>query len=77
MYGDFAYAIFWCFLVYWCYVVIRRLPDDITEFREVKETVRRGVIIFIWLLTAVIAVVLIVATIKAIPRIIDTIRSLL
>lgn len=56
---PFAVAVAYAFGVYWCYVVIRRLQDDIAEFRDIKEGVRRFAIIFVWLLTAVIALVLI------------------
>jgi len=45
--------------VVWCYQVIGRFREDVQEIREVKEGARRGAIIFIWVLTVIIAVVLI------------------
>ena len=45
--------------VVWCYQVIRRFREDVQEIREVKEGARRGAIIFIWVLTVIIAIVLI------------------
>ena len=56
-----ALAVAYAFGVYWCYEVIRRFPDDIREFRDVKEGARRFAIIFVWVVTAVIALVLICA----------------
>ena len=45
--------------VVWCYQVIRRFREDVQEIREVKEGARRGAIIFVWVLTIIIAAVLI------------------
>jgi hypothetical protein len=41
---------------YWCYAVIRRLPDDIQELRQVKEASRRFAIVFVWIATVPIAI---------------------
>lgn len=43
----------------WCCQVIRRFREDVREIRELKEGVRTGAIIFIWILTAIIAIILI------------------
>ncbi len=43
----------------WCYHVIGRFREDVKEIREVKEFTRTAVIIFIWILTVIIAIVLI------------------
>jgi hypothetical protein len=43
----------------WCYEVIGRFREDIREIREVKEVTRKGAIIFIWIITVIIAIVLI------------------
>ncbi len=44
---------------YWCIFVIARLREDIDELRTVKDKGRQAAIIFIWLVTLVIAVLLI------------------
>jgi hypothetical protein len=43
----------------WCYHVIVRFREDVQEIREVKEITRTGAIIFIWIITVIIAIVLI------------------
>ncbi len=43
----------------WCYKVVSRFREDVQEIREVKEITRTGAIIFIWIITAIIAIVLI------------------
>ena len=43
----------------WCYKVIGRFREDVQEIREVKEITRTAVIIFIWIITVIIAIVLI------------------
>jgi hypothetical protein len=40
--------------LYWCYVIIKRLPEDIQEFREADDNYRRIAIVVIWLLTVLI-----------------------
>ena len=46
------------FGVYWIFVVIRRLRSDIQEFRE-KDAVHKFAIALIWLVTTVIAFLLV------------------
>ncbi len=43
----------------WCYHVIGRFREDVREIRELKEITRRAAIIFIWIITVIIAIVLI------------------
>lgn len=42
--------------VYWCYIVLKRFPDDLQELREIPDKARKGVIIFIWFITVIIAI---------------------
>ena len=42
--------------LYWCYIVLKRFPDDLQELREIPDKVRKGVIIFVWFITAIIAI---------------------
>ena len=46
--------------LWWCYEVIGRFREDVKEIRELKEITRRAAIIFIWAITVIIAIVLIV-----------------
>ena len=46
--------------LWWCYEVIGRFREDVKEIRELKEIARRTAIIFIWSITVIIAIVLIV-----------------
>ncbi len=43
----------------WCYKVIGRFREDVQEIREVKEITRTAVIIFIWIITVIIGILLI------------------
>ncbi len=43
----------------WCYHVIGRFREDVREIRELKEITRKAAIIFIWIITVIIAIVLI------------------
>jgi hypothetical protein len=46
--------------LWWCYEVIGRLREDVQEIRELKETTRTAAIIFVWAITGIIAIVLII-----------------
>jgi uncharacterized membrane protein SpoIIM required for sporulation len=59
MHGPWALAVLYFLGLWWCYEVIRRLPRDIQEIRQLKEITRTAVIIFVWALTVVIAILLI------------------
>lgn len=58
--------------VYWCYVVIRRFRDDIQELRQVEGIAPKVAIIFVWLITASIAI----AVVGFIPVIIGGLASI-
>jgi hypothetical protein len=45
--------------LWWCYEVIGRFREDVQEIRELKEITRTAAIIFIWIITVIIAIVLI------------------
>ncbi len=59
MFHAFALVGLYILGVWWCYEVIGRFREDIREIREVKGVTRTSVIIFIWILTVIIAIVLI------------------
>ncbi len=59
--------------VYWCYVVLRRFPDDLQELREAPDNTRRGVIVFIWFLTVIIAIAVVLLSLPVVTRIIKAI----
>ncbi len=56
--------------VYWCYVVVKRFPDDLQELREIPDKVRKGAIIFIWFITVIIAIAIVLLSRPRIIRII-------
>ena len=60
MFYRLALAALYILGLWWCYEVIGRFREDVKEIRELKEITRRAVIIFIWAITAIIAIVLIV-----------------
>jgi hypothetical protein len=62
--------------IYWCYEVIRRLPQDVQEIRQLKETTRRVAIVVMWIMTVVIAALLVVVSIWAIDRTTSLVRGL-
>ena len=59
--------------VYWCYVVVKRFPDDLQELREIPDKVRKGTIIFIWFITVIIAIAIVLLSLPLIIRIIKAI----
>lgn len=59
MFYSFALVGLYILGVWWCYEVIGRFREDIREIREVKGVTRTAVIIFIWILTVIIAIALI------------------
>jgi hypothetical protein len=62
---------------YWVYAVIRRLPDDLEELREVKEGARRFAIIFVWVVTVPIAIAVFCGAYTVLAKIIAAFRGLL
>ena len=38
----------------WCKAIFSRLRDDIEELRSTKDNIRRGVVVFFWVVTAAI-----------------------
>jgi len=61
----------------WCYHVIGRFREDLQEIREVKEITRTGAIIFIWIVTVIIAIVLIRYSFVIIENLVSFIRMFL
>ena len=64
------------FGIYWCYVVIRRFKDDIKELRE-KGIAPKVAIIFVWIITVPIAIVMFVFAFVIIGRLAWLARELL
>jgi uncharacterized membrane protein SpoIIM required for sporulation len=60
MYRALVLVIIYCFGLWWCYEVIRRFKRDVNEITELKDTTRTVVIIFVWILTIIIAVLLVI-----------------
>ena len=60
MYRALALVSIYLFGLWWCYEVIRRFKRDINEITELKDATRTAVIIFVWILTIIIAVLLII-----------------
>ena len=58
----------------WCYKVIGRFREDVQEIREVKEITRTAVIIFIWIITVIIAIVLIKYSFVIIKGLVSLVR---
>ena len=58
MYGVAVYVIGVLFGCYWCYVVSVRLPGDIAELRRKGYFAAKLSIIVVWIITALIAIVL-------------------
>ncbi|MHC4395494.1 MAG: hypothetical protein ACYS1A_07540 [Planctomycetota bacterium] len=59
--------------VYWCYVVVKRFPDDLQVLREIPDKARKGAIIFIWLVTVIVAIAIVFSGLPLIIRIIKAI----
>ncbi len=59
--------------VYWCYIVVKRFPDDLQELREIPDKVRKGTIIFIWFITVIIAIAIVLL---GLPLIIIIIKAI-
>lgn len=60
IFSAFAVIILFLFGGYWCYVVFGRLPKDIKEIRESHEPGTKTSIVVIWIITVIIAVVVLV-----------------
>ena len=74
MFYSIALAGLYCFGVVWCAQVARRFRDDVVEIRERREVARTGSIVFIWVLTAGIAVVLVLCTGAIIRNLMELVR---
>ncbi|MHC4587463.1 MAG: hypothetical protein ACYS3N_23300 [Planctomycetota bacterium] len=53
--------------------MVKRFPDDLQELREIPDKVRKGVIIFIWFITVIIAIATVLLSLPLIIRIIKAI----
>jgi len=74
MFGAFALVGLYILGVWWCYEVIGRFREDVQEIRKVKEITRMAVIIFIWIITVIIGIVLIVYSFVIIKGLVSLVR---
>ena len=74
MFHAFALVGLYILGVWWCYEVIGRFREDIQEIRELKEITRKAAIIFIWAITVIIAIVLIVFSFVIIKNLFSFVR---
>lgn len=74
MFHAFALVGLYILGVWWCYEVIGRFREDIHEIRELKEITRKAAIIFIWAITVIIAIVLIVFSFVIIKNLFSFVR---
>ena len=70
-----ALVALYIFGLWWCYEVICRFREDIREILEVREFTRTAIIIFVWAVTAIIAVLLIFFGFVMIDGLISIIRE--
>jgi len=77
MIWRFAVASLYILGAWWCYVVVRRLPQDVQEIRELKQTIRTLAIILVWAITVIIAIVLILYSFVIIRELTAFLRDLL
>ena len=56
MFGTILFIALYIFGLLWCCQVVRRFRDDVREIREMRDSARTGAIVFIWLLTVIIAI---------------------
>ncbi len=56
--GAIALLLVFMFGCYWCYVVLARLGADVRELRETKEPAAKTSIVVVWIITGIIAIVL-------------------
>ncbi|MHC4074659.1 MAG: hypothetical protein ACYTGS_21965, partial [Planctomycetota bacterium] len=81
---DGGFLMFWAAAIvglyilglWWCYEVVRRFPEDVREILELKEVTRTIVIVFIWLITAPLAIGLVIYGYVLISRLILFVRTL-
>jgi len=65
-----AIAAIYIFGLWWCYQVITRFRQDLREIFELKEVTRTAVIIFIWIITIPIMLVLVLYGFVLIKRLV-------
>ena len=58
LFGSLALVLVFMFGCYWCYVVLARLGADVTELRESREPATKTSIVVVWIITGIIAIVL-------------------
>ncbi len=76
MFWAAAVASLYIFGLWWCFVVVRRFPEDVREIIELKEVTRTIVIVFIWLITAPLAIGLAAYGFVLISRLVLFVRTL-
>jgi hypothetical protein len=77
MFGALALGVLYLFGLWWCYEVICRLREDIQEIRQVKQISHTVAILFVWVLTVIIAALLIRYGLVVIRTTVSFVRDLL
>ena len=71
LYGhEIAIATIYIFGLWWCYQVITRFRQDLREIFELKEVTRTAVIIFVWIITIPIMLILVFYSFVIIKRLV-------
>lgn len=65
-----AIAAIYIFGLWWCYQVITRFRQDLQEIFELKEVTRTAVIIFVWIITIPIMLILVFYSFVIIKRLV-------
>ena len=78
MYLDFGLlinAVLSALGAYWCYEMFGRWRSDLADLRDLDDSLQKVVIIGLWLITFVIAVLLVNFAVGVITNIVEAIRS--
>jgi len=70
-------AVLFALGVYWCIEVAKRWRSDWDDLRTVEDQTRRVVIVGVWILTAIIALLVVNSAIRLLMSIISGIQSLM
>ncbi len=68
-------AVLFAFGVYWCYQMFGRWRSDLADLRDLDDNLQKLVIIGLWLITFVIAALVVNFTFGVIADIIEGVRS--
>ncbi len=57
-YGIFGEGVIFILGIVWCWVILGRFRSDLEEFNKTKDFGHKGVIVFYWVLTVPIMIVM-------------------